>query len=98
MISDRLVDFEDASGFHDWGSFLSLGKPFRAFSIDVYPRKLFAVMIENGHLPVLMFAPPIALHAGRGRFCLFFLHDVQVLNFTATIASLIIRRKYQLEG
>lgn len=68
-----LVDFDDASGLYDRRSFLSLSKALRAFTIDVHPRKLLSVMIEDGYLPVFVFAASIALHAGRRGLCLFFL-------------------------
>lgn len=68
-----LIDFEDASGFDNRGPFLSFGKPLRTLAIDINARKFFTVMIEDGDLPVLVFAASITLHAGRRPFCLFLL-------------------------
>jgi hypothetical protein len=55
----RLVDFEDPGRFHDRGLLLPGGKALRPFPVDVDPRELFTIFIEDSNLPVTMLPPAI---------------------------------------
>ncbi len=70
--SRTLIDFHHARGFHHGRFLLPLRKLVSAIAVDVHPRKLFAVGVVHGHLPVLVLAALVVLHAQRlGRTLLF---------------------------
>ncbi len=54
-----LIDFENASRLDDWRSLLSFGEADRSFPVNVNARKLFAVVVIHGDLPMAVLASPI---------------------------------------
>jgi hypothetical protein len=53
------VNLENASGFDDRRLFLSLGEALGALAVDINARKLFAILIINGNLPVTVLTAAI---------------------------------------
>jgi len=64
MKRETLVHFENARGPDDRRPFLAGGKALGAIAVNIYARESFAVAIENGDLPVTMFAPLITFEPG----------------------------------
>jgi hypothetical protein len=59
----ELINFHNASGFHDRGFLLPVGKLLGAIAIDINASELFAVGVIHGYLPMVVLAPLVALHA-----------------------------------
>jgi hypothetical protein len=64
MKREALVHFENARGPDHRGTFLACRKALGAIAIDINAGESFTVTIENGNLPVTMFAPLIAFEPG----------------------------------
>jgi hypothetical protein len=67
-VAKLLVDFEYPGSPNDGGLLLPFGKPSRSLPVDIHPRELFAISIENGNLPMAVFAAAVILQAGT-LFC-----------------------------
>jgi len=52
-----LADFDDAGHFYNWGLFLPLCKSSGLSMNCVGAREPLAVIVKNGHLPVMVFSP-----------------------------------------
>jgi hypothetical protein len=85
------IHFNDPRGFHNRGLLLACRKPLGAVSVNVDTRKSFAVMIEHGHLPMLVLPSLISIHPAR-LLRSFFLH-VEWASACKTIATLPSARK-----
>jgi hypothetical protein len=59
----ELINFHDSSGLDDWRFLLPLGKLLGAIAINVNAGKFFAVSVVHGHLPVVVLASLVTLHA-----------------------------------
>src|SRR5579863_4181010 len=59
----ELINFHNSRGFDDRGFLLPVGKLLSTIAINVNASKLFTVRVVNGNLPVMVFAPLVALHA-----------------------------------
>src|SRR5208282_4366936 len=57
-----LVHFHDARRLHHRRFLLALGKPGRAFAVDIDAGKLLAIMVINSNLPVPVLSPAVAMH------------------------------------
>ena len=53
------ADLQDSSGFYDGRLTLPLGKFGGLFPVCIHAGKPFSVLVKHGHLPMLVFAPPI---------------------------------------
>ena len=54
-----LVDFNDASRLDDRRFLLAKSKTLGPGAVGVHPRKLFAVVIKDGDLPMAMLSAPV---------------------------------------
>ena len=70
----RLVYLKDSRSFYDWGLLLALGKTLGAVAVNVHAGEPLPVVIKHRHLPVLVLASSIAMHAVR-LLCSLFFHD-----------------------
>jgi hypothetical protein len=61
----RLIDFQDASGFYNRRLFLASGKALSTLAIDINTGELLAVMVIDGHLPVMVFTPAVPAYPVR---------------------------------
>jgi len=59
----ELINFHDSSGLDDWRFLLPLGKLLGAIAINVNAGKFFAVSVVHGHLPMVVLASLVTLHA-----------------------------------
>ena len=76
----RLIDFQDASGFHDRRFFLPCGKALGALAIDINTGEPLAVIVIDGHLPVMVFTPAVSAQPARFLWVwLIFFHDWRIL-------------------
>jgi hypothetical protein len=85
----RLIDLEDTRCLHHRGLLLALGKALGAFTVDIDPGKLLAVVIIHGYLPVAVLATPILVQPSRP-LCPFLFHDGLTLESLNT-------RKFRLD-
>ena len=59
----RSVNFHNASGLDHRRAPLPFRKAGRPLAVDVNPRKLLAVFVVDGYLPVAVLSAPVAPHA-----------------------------------
>jgi hypothetical protein len=52
-----LADFDDAGHFYDGGFFLPLGKCGGLLMIRVHASESLTVIVEQSHLPMMVFSP-----------------------------------------
>jgi hypothetical protein len=70
-----LVNFHDASRFHNGRLLLTFGEPLGALTVNVDAGEFLAVVVVHSDLPVAMFAPSVLVEsAGTLCFCLCLLH------------------------
>jgi hypothetical protein len=59
-----LIHFQDARGLHNWRFLLALGEAFSAFAVYVHTGEFLTVVIIDRYLPMLVFAPAVAVEPG----------------------------------
>ena len=64
-----LVYFQDSGSLHDGRFLLPIGEALGAIAIDVDSRKLFAVVIIDGHLPMAMLSAAVFAQSAGTRVC-----------------------------
>jgi hypothetical protein len=92
----RLIYFHDASGFDDRRLLLALRKSRCPVAINIDARKLLAIAVIDGHLPMPVLAPFVAVESAAFLRLLLF-HDGFPLS-ALTIASSGRPRKYLFGG
>src|SRR3984885_3877217 len=95
------IHFQNAGGAHYRRFLLSRSKTFRTFSINIYAREFFTVVIVHRHLPVAVLSPAVAVETGLslgrslgGRLLLLFLFQFSrlseargTLDFSSTLIT-----------
>ena len=61
---ELLVDFDDSRRLHYGGLLLPHRESLGPLPVNVYTRESFAVVVEDGHLPVAVLPPPVSKKTG----------------------------------
>jgi hypothetical protein len=85
------IHFKYPRGFDDWRFLLTSRKTLGTIAVNVHARKSFPVVVEHGHLPVLVLPSLISQHPARLLWSLLF--HVECALGLGTMASLRSPRK-----